>query len=789
MAQERLTGHIDSTRFQFLPPKSWKLEITGWILHPTRPITELSAAFGQHAGEIQRQQRADVNKMLPNILHSGEWGFKCSFDLPHVYGLDHELKLTAKLESGECISTTVPIDLRAVRFEGEVRADSKALYGDEEARRSFNLKSKNLFEAFLRTEQNLTFQKHPSPKVSVIIVLFNQAELTYNCLKSLSHSKGVELELIIVDNCSTDRTATLLSRTSGAHIIQNKVNKHFLAGANQGASVARGEYLLFLNNDAEVLEDTIANAALAMATNTSIGALGARIIRPDGFLQEAGCYILRDGSTFGFGVGDDPFSTRYSNKRVVDYCSGAFLLTRETTFRGLAGFDEAFSPAYFEDVDYCLRLSKAGLKTMYDPSVTVFHSEKSSSENRTTAEYLTDKNRLQIRRNHRDILIKKPFPPIRFGTSTTGRKILIIDNAFPDSKEGQGFPRAELLLSEIIKMGFEVTFLALNQTTPPVLPGAHSNIHFVAIGDDLDFEIALGKHAHGAKIILVSRSPNMERFSHIYPFVAAIDDDTPIIFDAEALFANRAILEASVLEGLELSATEIRDIISKEVKLTEDADLVLTVSKPEANTFLEHGAKNVHVVSHVAHLRDEVPGFENRQGLLMVGPILNAKTPNADGFKWFLEKVLPLIRAKLPLPLQLQHAGKFELSEREFPAGSFQSYGMVENLSALYDSNRVFIAPIRFGAGIPIKVVEAVSNGIPVVATKLLATQLEWNDGEELLIGESPDDFAAACVRLYSDQSLWERIQTKAKDRVLREYHKGRFEESLRQAFKTLKIQ
>ena len=105
--------------------------------------------------------------------------------------------------------------------------------------------------------------------------------------------------------------------------------------------------------------------------------------------------------------------------------------------------------------------------------------------------------------------------------------------------------------------------------------------------------------------------------------------------------------------------------------------------------------------------------------------------------------------------------------------------GGVADLRPLYDEARVFVAPTRFASGIPLKVIHAAAHGLPVVATSLLAKQLAWQDGRELLQADSADDFAVACATLHEDPVLWDRVRTNALGRAAGDYSTRAFSKAL----------
>ena len=266
-------------------------------------------------------------------------------------------------------------------------------------------------QSFLSSGIGLPLPESETPEISVILVLFNRAELTLQCLRSLADSHSLRLEIIIVDNASSDETPLLLDRLKGARIIRNKENLNFLLAVNQAAHEARGEYLLILNNDTQAMPGTLHSALTTIRSAPDIGAVGGRLILLDGTLQEAGSIVWRDGSCLGYGRGDNPSAPMYMFRRDVDYCSGAFLLTARAVWQRLGGFDEIFKPAYYEETDYCARLWEHGLRVVYDPNAVLLHYEFASSASVKSAtdlqrghqQIFAERHRTELSNHHRRI--------------------------------------------------------------------------------------------------------------------------------------------------------------------------------------------------------------------------------------------------------------------------------------------------------------------------------------------------------------------------------------------------
>ncbi|HEY7426606.1 MAG TPA: glycosyltransferase family 2 protein [Gemmataceae bacterium] len=258
---------------------------------------------------------------------------------------------------------------------------------------------------FLEANNPLHLPRSRTPRVSILLVLYNRAELTLTCLRALQpRLEEAEAEVVLVDNASRDETSALLDRIHGATVLRNGDNRGFPMAVNQAAAAAAGEFLLLLNNDTEVLDDSLGSAARFLADNLDVGAVGGRIILLDGTLQEAGCVIWREGHILQYGRGESPTAPEYLFQRDVDYCSAAFLMTRRDLFEKLGGLDTAFSPGYFEDLDYCVRLWRAGRRIVYLPQAALLHYENASSTCRTDVLQLYRRNHVLFTYKHADWL-------------------------------------------------------------------------------------------------------------------------------------------------------------------------------------------------------------------------------------------------------------------------------------------------------------------------------------------------------------------------------------------------
>lgn len=212
---------------------------------------------------------------------------------------------------------------------------------------------------------------------SIIIPVFNKVEYTQQCIHAIiQNTPAVLFEIIIINNASTDGTSNYLQGLSGdVHIISNTENVGYTIACNQGAAVARGKYLVFLNNDTAPQSRWLESLVNLAEKDDQVGAVGAKLVYPDGTLQEAGGMVFQDGRGWNFGNGDSPDKPAYNRISEVDYCSGACLLVKSDLFKKIGGFDEQYAPAYYEETDLCFSLRKEGYKTLYNPNALVIHHE------------------------------------------------------------------------------------------------------------------------------------------------------------------------------------------------------------------------------------------------------------------------------------------------------------------------------------------------------------------------------------------------------------------------------
>ncbi|APH57361.1 Glycosyltransferase [Granulibacter bethesdensis] len=624
------------------------------------------------------------------------------------------------------------------------------------------------------------------PTVSVMIVMHNQFHLTMQTLASLAAQK-VDLEVILVDSGSRDETTAIERYVHGAKVIHFSTNRGYIAGCNVGLEHARGLYTLYLNNDVVLGPLALERAVRRLAANPQAGAVGGKIIRTNGALQEAGCIVWRDGRTHGY-ARDYPVDAPEANfVREVDFCSAAFLLTRTEQVQALGGFDPVYRPAYYEDTDLCLRLKKRGYVTLYDPSVVIHHYEYGSSSAGWAARSI-GRARDIFCRQHRDVLrFHHGFSETGFHRARSARRrqlrILLVEDRMPMRYLGSGYVRTNDIIRAMDALGHAVTVFPLHPDATLALDWRTDFPDRVEVMHDRRFDRFadfLSSRPGMYDILWIARTHNLRLLAPVLDSVASSVSGSTIVLDTEAVVAPREIAHR------QLTGRSIKDVPTVEMELdcARFAQRIIAVNDIDAEIIRKAGYSTIDTLGHYVPQRGETPGYEERRDLLFVGALHGTMSPNYDSLLWFLHAIMPIVQDKMGRHLKITLVGHVAPGTDTGPVASLPSVnfvGPVDDLAPLYSRHRVFVAPTRFAAGIPYKVHEAASYGIPVVASSLLCRQLGWSDGVEIADGgdDERQRFADRILALYRDETLWNSIRNGAYARILQDHSQEAYQQRL----------
>jgi len=664
----------------------------------------------------------------------------------------------------------------ARRVKGEL-SETPPLVPEHLGKALFSGRARSLRPLFAR--QKIDFSLQGMPAISVILVMFNQVDLTLNALDSLRRCYAGEIELILADSGSADESRHIDRYVTGAKRLRFNHNAGYVESCNAALAHVTAPVTLFINNDILLERGAVAAALSRLGVSPENGAVGGKIIRTNGKLQEAGCIIWRDGSTEGYLRDADPNIPEANFVRDVDFCSGVFLAVRTDILKQIGGFDPIYKPAYFEETDLCIRLHEAGYKVVYDPAIMVMHQEYSSGDS-SIATVMMARNQPIFRRKNleflrtkyprnAELLVQARSPRMQ------GQKILFIEDRMPLRHLGSGFTRSNDIVASMAALGHNVTVFPIYQPVENILqihgdfPDTVEIIHDRELKDLAAF---VRERSGFFDILWIARTHNAER---LMPVLMAESKHLPInriVLDTEAVAASR-IAAREAVQG-KMAAEPLDKAVRQELAGASFCQKIVAVNEIDGEIIRNSGFNDVSVLGHVRQLAPTPRPFAERRGFLFVGAIHDQDSPNLDGLEWFAGHVLPHLNAALPEDVPITIAGYVNRRIDLSLLGRVRRInlaGPADDLTPLYDSHRVFFAPTRFAGGIPFKLHEAASFGLPIVASELLSRQVGWPDGSVLLAGDitAPDQFAAQMLKLYTDEPLWHRLRDAALARLAAE--------------------
>jgi len=637
--------------------------------------------------------------------------------------------------------------------------------------------------------QGLDFSCAEAPRLSVIVVLYNQFALTMSTLASLRANFSGAIDLILVDSGSTDATRSIETYVKGAQILRFRHNIGYLDGCNAALAKVRSSAVLYMNNDITLMTGAVAGALTRLESDPKIGAVGAKIVRTNGELQEAGSIIWRDGTTYGYLRNDDPNDPQANFVRDVDFCSAAFLLMRTDVVKKIDGFDTLFRPSYFEDTDLCIRIIEAGYRIVYDPTVMIEHLEFGSSDRDSSLRTMLVNHRKFVHRHVDFLRYQQPSHHLN-KVAARGRKgkrrVMFIDDYVPLPQQGSGYVRSNTIVAALAELGYEVTVFPVMVRHIERLKLFENFPETVEIIDDrglADLSDFLAERAGYYDAVWVGRTHNLARMLPILGEANRYLPSRGMILDTEVVATPRQFDHAKII-GAEAPEVSFDQALQAEFNCAYHAQHIVAVTEHDATLIRRAGHQSVSVLGHMLTPEPTPSVWSERRGLLFVGAIHEADAPNYDSMVWFVEEILPRLDALLPPDVRLTIAGFVRPGIDMGRLGRHRRVDMVggvRDLRPLYDAHRVFVGPTRFAGGLPYKLHEAAAHGLPIVATSLLAGQLGWQDGEDLLAVQDldPDAFAASVARLYEDAALWAKIRDNALQRVARDCDPTVFVEKL----------
>jgi GT2 family glycosyltransferase len=633
-------------------------------------------------------------------------------------------------------------------------------------------------------------RNHGRPSlVTVVIPVYGKVDYTIRCLRSIAAtwSDSLNPTIVVVDDASPDGSAAELIGIPNIELLSSRENRGFLRSSNRGAALADTKYLCFLNNDTEVKEGWLDWLVTAAEQEKKAGIVGSKLVYPDGTLQDAGSIIWSDASGWNVGRGQDPAMSEFNFRREVDYVSGASLLIATDLFREIGGFDDRYAPAYYEDADLCFEVRARGLQVLYEPHSEVVHYEgiTSGTDLSSGAKRYQEINRPKFAEKWATVLPSHFAPsadnvPAAMQRTPKRATILVVDSYVPIYDREAGSNRLFKIICIMRDLGYHVAFMPDNYAAPEPYTQALRSLGVEVLHSRPDGPSqakALAGVLARTDLVWICRPEVCEK----YVSVAREIPGLPIVYDTVDLHFVRERRRAE-LEG----DTDVkwRELQNRELAVATAVDAVVTVTTIEQAELRLHGIDPVFVVPTI-HDPENLDGygFEARSGIIFIGGY--GHTPNVDAVEWLCNEIMPRVWERLP-NLHVTLLGFNPPEAVKVLAGDRVSVpGFIADVAPYFEEARVFVAPLRYGAGMKGKIGQALAFGLPVVTTSIGVEGFDLTDRVSCLLADSAEAFAAAIVEAYEDSRLWRTRAAGARE-VLRPVSSDAVRESIDALIETL---
>ena len=623
--------------------------------------------------------------------------------------------------------------------------------------------NKELLNYSLDKHEPLHLQTNDTPLVSIVIPVYNKYSYTFNCLKSLQHINCInKVEIIIVDDYSTDDTEKLLTEISGIKVLRNLENLGFIRSCNKGISNSKGKFVCLLNNDTQVEPYWLDYLLKLIEKDETVGAVGSKLIYPDGRLQEAGGIIWKDASGWNYGRFDSPIEPEYNYVRNVDYCSAASLLIRKELLENLGGLSENFLPAYYEDTDLCFSIRKLGYKVLYQPKSILIHYEgiSSGTDVKSGIKKFQEINQQKFICKWKNILAKHLFPS-ELNVDSGARRIdgvktiLIVDSYVPIYDRESGSCRIFEIIKILKSLDYAIIFLPDNGNPEEPYTSALQQLGVEVLyctNQQPNILNQLKKRLPLIDIAWVCRPELCQKYLNTIKKKSKIK----VIYDTIDLHFIRLKRQWEITSNKKnkLQEQAWKDYQSLETSLAKSVDVTIVVTEIEKNVLNNFGINKVCTIPniHQSNLK-KVTNFHKSKDLLFIGGYNH--TPNVDAVIWLCQEIMPIIWNTEP-NIKLTLLGSNPPHQvKDLENNQVTVTGYIKNVEPYFLNSRVFVAPLRFGAGMKGKIGQSLSYGLPVVTTNIGAEGIGLTHNIDVMIADESELFAKHILELYNNFSHW----------------------------------
>jgi len=619
------------------------------------------------------------------------------------------------------------------------------------------------------------------PKISIIILTLDQVELlkkNLESIKSKSTYKNYEL-IIVTNNHDPNSEMRTFLKTVDCSVFVYDDDYSFAGMNNYGASKASGDYLLFLNDDMEILSSNWLEAFLSLVLIENVGAVGGKLLFRDGKLQEAGCIVWKNGNAWNFGRNQNPDVPEFNYVRDVDYCSGGCLFVSKKIFDKVGKFDRNYDPAYSEDVDLCFSIRKLGYRVLYQPLSVLTHHEGMSQGTDTNSgiksfqivnqKKFAEKWKKELEKHLEDSTENSFIERNR----KNGLNILYVDHYLPEPDKDSGSLRTFNILGIFAHMDNKITFWPDNLHLSQPYTSELQQKGIEVIYGPHDFEKFLEERKNLFDIAIIAR-----------PYIAvkyidSIKSKLPncrIIYDTTDLHFLRMKRQSSVDKSV--NKDEIKKMHDTEFYLMKNSDFTILTSNVEAKILHEEDdSLKFAVLPNVHEIIEKVPEFNTRKNLMFLGGFQHI--PNIDAAEHLVKEIFPEIKQNIS-DVKLFIVGSHPPDKvKKLESDDVKVTGYVPDITSYFKECKVMLSPLRYGAGVKGKITQSLSQGLPVITSTIGAEGINMVDGENCMISDDDKEVAKKTISVYTDEKLWKKISDNGL-KIANQYSPERTREILR---------
>ena len=622
----------------------------------------------------------------------------------------------------------------------------------------------------------LVFPEPSAPVASVVIPVHNKFHVTYHCLASLLLAPNkASFEVILVDDGSEDATLKAPELVKGVQHVRNEKAQGFIRSCNRGGALAKGRYIVMLNNDTEVTAGWLDELLWPFEHFDGVGMTGAKLLYPDGSLQEAGGIVWNTGNPWNYGRNGNARDPKYNYARQTDYLSGACLMLPTDLWKQIGGFSEDYVPAYFEDTDLGFQVRAKGFKTVYAPTAQVFHFEGVSNGTNVSS---GTKRYQEVNRPK----FKSRWSAAYRGNGKEGVDVelnkdrnvqlraLVVDAQMPMPDKDAGSYAAIQEMRMLQALGFKCTFIPENMAWMG---------HYTQDLQRMGIEALYSPFFTSVNQLLEQRGEEFDlvyitRYYVAQNYIDTIRKWAPrakiVLMNADLHFLRE--LRHAIQTKKSDDMTKSLQTRDAELALMRQVDLVLSYTDVEKAVILSHNldSTTVEKCPWVTEVSAQVPPFASRKDIAFLGGFNHY--PNVHAVEWFVTNVMPLVRQQLP-GVRLRVYGSYlpdGLAALLAEQPDVIADGWVESVQDVYDHCRVFVAPLQSGAGIKGKVIGALAHGVPTVMSPVAAEGIAISDGTDAFVAANPQAWVDAIAKLYESEKAWSKMSASGQEAARKQF-------------------